>query len=204
MTRQKKKIIAVVALSLALCLLLLAIPLILSLFEEAPSRRPINFADPSLSYYPEYDADYMSLNRSIYFVKKGTTTIKTEMTEDTYKEYAPAVQHVVKVVEAAMAGDSTAYNALFSPEFIAASGAYASFTKQKLYDIAITEYSVSVAVPAGYSKVYLYGLAYKIKDNNGSLRKDIESDAELEQYLTIVEDADGNIFVHGINVVIER
>lgn len=101
-----------------------------------------------------------------------------------------------------MAGDSVAYNALFSPEFIAASGSYSAFTKQKLYDISIIEHSISAPVPEGYSKVYLYGLAYKIKDNNGSLRKDVGSDAELEQYLTIVEDADGNVFVHGINVLI--
>lgn len=202
MTRQKKKIVIFASLLVVACLLLAAILLLDPLCEETPNRRPINFADPSLSYYPEYDRDYMSLNRTIYFVKKGTTTIKTEMTEDTYAQYSPAVQHIVKLIEAAMAGDSGAYNALFSPEFLAASGSYSAFTKQKLYDISIVEYNVSAPVPEGYSKVYLYGLSYKIKDNNGSLRKDVGSDAELEQHLTIVEDGDGNVFVHGIKVVL--
>ncbi len=185
-------------------MLVLCIPLLLPLFDEAPDRRPINFADPSLSLNPHLDTEYMSQNRAIYLVKRGTTTIKTELTEDTYAQYSKAVRHIVKLIEAALDGDATAYNALFSPEFLSAAGPYAPFTRQKLYDISIIEYPVSGAVPEGYTKVSLYGLAYKIKDNNGSLRTDIGSDAELEQYLTVVEDADGNVFIHGVNVVIER
>ena len=204
MTKQKKRIVALAASVVVLCILALAIPLLLPLFEKAPSRRPINFADASLSLYPELDSEYMSLNRTIYFVKSGTTTIKTEMTEETYPQYSKAVRHIVKLIEAALAGDSAAYNACFSAEFIAASGAYAPFTKQKLYDIAIIEYSTNAAVPEGYEKASLYGLAYKIKDNNGSLRTDIESDAELEQYLSVVEDCDGNVYIHGIQVIFKQ
>ncbi len=204
MTRQKKRLLWASALLLVLVLLVALIPLILPLFDKPADRRPINFADPSLSYYPHLDRDYMSLNRSVYFVEKGTTTIKTEISEGNAAQFSRPVRFLLKLIEAELAVDATAYNALFSPEYVAVSGLENGFTPQKLYDISIIEYGVSSAVPEGYEKVYLYGLAYKIKDNNGSLRTDIGSDAELEQYLTVVEDADGNLFIHGINVVIER
>ena len=204
MTGQKKKILFVSAIVLLLVLAVASIPLLLPLFDAPDDRRPINFADPSLSYYPQLDQEYMSLNRTVYFLQKGTTSIKTEITEDNVTQFSRPVRFLLTLIEAELAGDAAAYNALFSPEYIAASGQQAAFTPQKLYDIAIIEYSVSATAPEGYERVMLYGLAYKIKDNNGSLRTDVSSDAELEQYLTVVEDADGNLYIHGINVVIER
>lgn len=204
MTRQKKTVIGLLALLLVLVLLIAALPLVLSLLDQTPPRRPIEFADPSLSLYPELDSDYMSLNRAIYYVQKGTTTIKTELTEEDYAHKPKSARIIITMIKAALAGDAEAYNALFSPEYLAAAGRENGFTKQKLYDIAIIEYSVSAAVPDGYEKVSLYGLAYKIKDNNGSLRSDVGSDAELEQHLTVVEDVDGNVYIHGINVVLTK
>lgn len=204
MTRQKKTLIGLFSLLLAILLLIAVLPLVLPLLDQAPTRRPIEFADPSLSLYPELDSEYTSLNRAIYYVQKGTTTIKTELTEQDYAHKPKSARIVIAMIEAALAGDATAYNSLFSPEYLAAAGREDGFTKQKLYDIAIIEYSVNAAVPEGYERVSLYGLAYKIKDNNGTLRSDVGSDAELEQRLTVVEDAEGNVYIHGINVVLVR
>ena len=202
MTRQKKMLIGLCAALLSLCVLIALLPLALAYLNAPPARRPIEFADAALSLDPASDSEYMSLNRAIYYVQKGTTTIKTELGEEDYAHYSKAVRRIITMIKTMLDGDAESYNALFSPEYLAAAGKEDGFTKQKLYDISIIEYSVSAAVPTGYEKVSLYGLAYKIKDNNGSLRSDMGSDAELEQHLTIVEDADGNVYIHGINVVL--
>ena len=89
----------------------------------------------------------------------------------------------------------------FSKEYIETSGEFAPFTMQKLYDISIVDYTYSAVAPSGYTSVRVYGLRYKIKDNNGSLRDDIGSDGEIEQRVSVVKDANGNAFIYGINVL---
>lgn len=202
---EKKRLLVLVAIICAAVLLLLAaIPLIDLLLREPAPTYDFEFADPSLSADIYADKDYMGLDRSIYYTtSRGSYDFKTAIEEDSYTSYNKAVQLLIQLVFAAQAGDADAYNACFSPEYIAKEGRFGSFTMQKVYDINIREYtsSASITVPNVYDEVYFYGLSYKIKDNNGSLRKDMDSDSSCEQYMTVVIDKQDRAWIYGVQTV---
>lgn len=203
---QKKACVVIASVMGAMVLILLVLAVILRYFEERPPSVPgnIQFADPSLSADIYADAAYMALDRSIHYVTNDGYTITVEIPESEYAKYSKEVQLLIALVRAAERGDSEAYNACFSPEYIQESGRIDSFTMQKIYDIMITEYRTSIGVPEGYRTAAVYGLRYKIKDNNGSLRNDMGSDAEHEQYISVVTDAQGNAWIYGIQLYYSR
>ena len=203
MTSKKKLLIVALSVLAAVALLLASIPLLEWLTREPDPVYDFDFADPSLSADIYADREYMDLDRSIYYMTSmGAYEFETAIGEDSYTSYNKAVQLLIRLVLAIQAGDCDAYNACFSPEYIAEEGKQAAFTMQKVYDIHIREYPVSssVSAPAGYDEVYAYGLRYKIKDNNGSLRKDMDSDSSREQYIHIVVDKNDQAWIYGIQV----
>ncbi len=209
MTKQKKRVVILLISLLSLAILLLALfPLALLLLfpKDEPSLPGIHFADPSLSLDIESDEDYMALDRAIYYRTVDGYEIRTEIPEDAYTTQPKAVQLLIAWIYAAQQGNAAAYNACFSPEYVAKSGLQPDFTKQKIYNITIT-YRGRVSdttVSEGYADTFLYSLSYCIKDNNGSLRKDMGSDASREQYLTLVQDDEGHVYIHGIKMYFPR
>lgn len=190
---------AVIAISLAVILLLSLVPLMLGGGGETPSLPEYDFADESLSRDIYNDADYMQLDRLIYYKTIDGYELTVPILDADYNHQSKEVQLLIDFVKAAIAGDTASYNACFSPEYIAESGRVAPFTMQKLYDIMITDYRQNgTGVPTGYETVHVFGLRYKIKDNNGSLRRDMGSDAEREQYISVVKDESGRAYIYGI------
>ena len=207
LSNRKKLLIIGIAVLAAFCLLLAAIPLLQWLSEEPEPTYDFVFADPSLSADIYADEDYLDLDRTIYYATNdGGYEIKTAIEPEDVTSYNKAVQLLIRWVQAATAGDEKAYNACFAEEYLAKSGKVADFTMQKIYDICITKYAVSTdtVLPEGYAEAYFYGLQYKIKDNNGSLRNDIESDSAREQYITVVVDAKGDAHIYGVRVLAYR
>jgi hypothetical protein len=203
---RKKTLIVAIAVTLAVLLLAVLIPLIILQIDDM-GRGPhmtIHFADPALSDDIYADAEYMSLNRAINYTTTEGYTVTVEIPESDYVRYSDEVQLLIRLVEAAIAGDNIAYNSCFTPEYIAASGAEEPFTMQKIYDIEIVNYHSSAAVEKEHAEIYknaaVYGLRYKIKDNNGSLRYDMGSDAVHEQYISVVTDAEGNALIYGVQM----
>ncbi len=205
MTKEKRKtVVLLVSLGVAVLLLLLLFPVLLFYLTtpEEPTMPNIHFADSSLSLDIYSDEDYMSLDRNIYYCTKDGYEVRTEIPESQYASQSPAVQLLITWIRAAERGDSAAYNACFSPEYIEKSGEKTAFTMQKIYNITITFHGRvnESSVSEGYADTYLYSLSYKIKDNNGSLRNDMGSDVSRDQYITVVADKKGNAYVHGIRM----
>ena len=201
---KKKILLLALVIAVAIVLLLVSIPLLALLLEEPPPTYDFVFADPALSEDIYADEDYLALDRSFYYMtSEGNYTFKTAIGEQDVTSYNQAVQLLIRLVQAAIAGDETAYNACFSPEYIAKSGLQGAFTMQKIYDICIEKYLVpsDMVVPKNYSDMYAYGLTYRIKDNNGSLRQDVESDATRMQMITVVIDRSGQPWIYGIETL---
>jgi hypothetical protein len=202
---QKKKLFLSVAVIAAAAVILLAlVPLLSLLFQEPPPTYDYDFADPSLSVDIFSDEDYMGLDRSIYYTTgQGGYEFKNAIGENDYTSYNKAVQLLIKLVLAAQAGDADAYNACFSAEYLQKEGRFGEFTMQKIYDINIKEYTPpsDIVLPDTYDEAYVYGLTYKIKDNNGSLRNDIGSDGAREQYITVVIDRNDRAWIYGVHTV---
>ncbi len=206
MTKEKKKTVILLA---SLCggavLLLLLLPVLLY-FLTPPGGEPtmpnIQFADPWLSADIYSDEDYMTLDRNVYYCTRDGYEIRTEIPESQYDSQPEPVRLLIAWLKAAERGDSVAYNDCFSPEYIEKSGEQATFTMQKIYNITVTfQGRVSDStVSDGYKDTYLYSVAYAIKDNNGSLRSDVGSDAIREQYVTVVTDSTGKAYIHGVRM----
>ncbi len=200
MTVTKKKIWLFGGIALLLVLVLLLVPpLLLWLLNTPPQMPQYQFADPALSTDIYADTVYMGYDRSIYYVSGDSGYQETEAIRDV-ATYAKEVQLLVSLVQAAIAGDADAYNECFSPEYLAKHGDKTGFTMQKIYGIYITKYASSgeVVTPDGYQTVAFYGLSYKIKDNNGSLRDDMDSDGSREQYFSIVTDDHARAWIYDL------
>ncbi len=113
----------------------------------------------------------------------GSTTVS--VSEESYNTYSDAVQVIFSLVKAAQRGDNISYNSCFSPKYIKKSGEQGTFTMQKIYDVLVKEY------PPVREGNYLrtdIELEYRIKENNGTLRNDMGSDAVKTQYITLTTD----------------
>lgn len=133
------------------------------------------FLTPDFEAKPSDDLDYMEgYDRAFYFKEGGVTVDLKPSDRETY----PALDTVCRLIEASMAGDDDAYNALFTERYLNEKGRQGAFTGQKLYRITVT-------ANGERDGTYYYTVTYAIKDNDGTLRKDIVSDAERDMVLTL-------------------
>ena len=133
------------------------------------------FVTPDFEAKPSDDTDYMDgYDRAFYFNEGGVTVDLKPADREAY----PALDTVCRLIEASMAGDHDAYNALFTERYLDAKGRQGAFTGQKLYRITVT-------ANGERDGTYYYTVTYAIKDNDGTLRKDIVSDAERDMVLTL-------------------
>ncbi len=197
--RKKKLLLIIIAVVLPLVLLLSLVPLWIGGGQGTPDFPEYSFADESLSRDIYSDADYMQLDRLIYYKTIDGYELTVPILDADYHSQSKEVRLLVDFVKAAIEGDEVAYNACFAAEYVAKSGEAPPFTMQKLYDILIIDYRKNGAqTPPGYDTVHVFGLRYKIKDNNGSLRADMGSDAEREQYISVVKDGTGRAYIYGV------
>ncbi len=192
-------LITVVAISAVLLIFAAILPVLFLEGNNPQNPPPFEFSDPALSADPMSDTDYMQLDRTVYYRTLSGYEITVSVAESDLSSVDAELALLWRLVHAAMTGDADAYNACFSKEYIESSGKAEDFTKQKLYDITITLYEgAEQSIPDGYASVRAYGLAYKIKDNNGSLRRDMGSDAIKEQLFFVVKDTSGNVTIYGM------
>ncbi len=95
----------------------------------------------------------------------------------------PVLRVIFKMIDAAKAGDAEAYNACFTDEYRMLYGDFQPFTPQKLYAIRIKEWRKTS------DGGEIYSLSYCIKDNDGSLRRDMV-EGPRDMLLTIVKRGD--------------
>ena len=184
--KQKKTILIVFLCMIAVIVLYFAVYFISSLFPKyTVNEHAIFFYDEKYSMGDiTKDEGYMNLNRIINF-KKESTNVTVSILEEDRTQYNEAVNLIYSMVEYMIAGNVEAYNGCFSPIYFSNQSAKDRFTKQKLYNITITEVSITEKKDEhgnSYTEYY-YKLDYMIRHNNGSLRNDIGSDEIRSQHV---------------------
>ncbi|NLW73775.1 MAG: hypothetical protein GX057_02610 [Clostridiales bacterium] len=156
-----------------------------------PTRQTIIFHTPDYNENIYDDEYYMGLDRSIYYRELDTGVTVAIEAED-YDSYDESVRFMVDFVNYIIAGDAESYNACFEEAYFEVEGndEKEAFTMQKLYNILITKISET-------KDGYLFTLEYMIKDNNGTFRTDIGSDASRKQYITLT-DKTGKLLIEKI------
>ena len=200
-TRKKNKIIiiSVFAASLVLLLICSLIPGLLKNDNGGKPDREEYTVDPSkLADTKEEDFDileyeeYLKYDRTIqYFYTAG---VQVSVNDKTLSSYDASFRLIYELIGTLIAGDSDAYNELVHEDV----GHFDSFTQQQVYDVVITKYSESTkqSETGSYSE-YVYVVEYKIHENNGTYRKDIESDANRPQYF-VINDSTGELLIMDI------
>lgn len=140
----------------------------------------------------EYE-EYLKYDRQIIYYDEQTG-VKLSVDDDSYTQYGKSFAVIYDMVNAIMNGDADTYNSLVTEKI----GHYDSFTQQQLYDIVITKKSEELHKEdeVTYTE-YVFMVEYKIHENNGTYRRDIESDASRPQYI-VVDDSMGKLLVTNI------
>ena len=198
-SRRKNKIIiiCVFAASLAILLICSLIPGLLREDNGGKTQREDYTVDPSkLADTKEEDFDileyeeYLKLDRSVQYCY--TPGVRIGVNDNTLSKYDASFAVVYKLIGTLISGDSEAYNSLVHESV----GHFDSFTQQQIYDIVITKHSETTK-QGGSGEMYsehVYVVEYKIHENNGSYRKDIESDACRAQYF-VINNSTGKLLV---------
>lgn len=168
--------------------------------EETGKLPPasIIFATPDYEYDIMQDKEYLELNRRIYHFDERSG-LTEELTDKNIAGYGPAAWVLRDAINAIIAGDADAYNALFSENYFAHNQPEAPFTMQRLYDIKITKVNESVqSGEAGKYTQYEYEVEYKIRLNDGTYRTDIGHDESKKQYFILSDSITGEVLIDQI------
>lgn len=168
--------------------------------EETPKLPPssIIFATPDYEYDIMKDPDYLQLNRRIYYCDERSGMTE-ELTDKTVTGYGPAAVVLRDFINTIIAGDSDAYNDLFSSNYYANHDPEAPFTMQRLYDIKLTKINESiVSGESGKYTQYEFEVEYKIRLNDGTYRTDIGHDESKKQYFILSDSTSEDVLIDQI------
>ena len=147
------------------------------LSEEEEVRFP---TDHFLFESPDYDADifsdpdYADIDKTVMF-ENGAETYP--LTSDGFSRESSLV--FIDYFDALRKGDLQALRALYSDEFASGQGAIPDFTMQRVYDAVVS--FVGTERNEDGTDTDIYVVNYKIMKNDGTFRRDIDSDSSRPQ-----------------------
>lgn len=168
--------------------------------EETGKLPPssIIFATPDYEYDIMQDEEYLQLNRRIYHCDERSG-LTEELTDKNIGGYGPAARVLREAINAIIAGDADAYNALFSDNYYANNEPESPFTMQRLYDIKITKVNETIkSGEKGKYTQYEYEVEYKIRLNDGTFRTDIGHDESKKLYFILSDSVTGDVLIDQI------
>ena len=202
----KRRMLLVIGIILLAMLVLLVVATVLQkVLDKKQNETPQDSTPQTIIFYtPDYDEDitkdpsYMQLDRSIYYAD-ATTGVTVSLDEETYGEHGEATELLCRMIRSVIAGDHTAYNKLFSREYLSVVDEKDTFTPQKLYNITLT-YQSSESVEENGLKFdrYYYTVEYMIYKNNGTFRTDVGSDA-IRKQTVVITNREGECLIDAVS-----
>lgn len=175
--------------------------------DESDDNSLSNSNRPRDLYEPDWETDiftlssYLGKNRLIqYGIYNGSGVEFSELLEtrfDCFSRGGASLEFMYDYFYNVIHGDHEALNGMFTEDYFDAEDKtpYEAFPMQKIYDIFIRKYDADV--PNDYSSnpnitVTHYLVTYKIMENDGLFRYEVDADAELVQVFGILTYADGS------------
>ncbi len=196
--KNKRIIFIVFSITVAVLVVLAVVVGLLELGDTGPDVETWGTVDPSLLHETkdedfdimEYD-EYLSLNRTITYFESNMTVSVDDSTVGNYDE---GFQLMYELIKCMIAGDHEGYNFYVFPK----DEQEGPFTQQQIYDVVLARHSYTQkSGDSGSYTEFVYKLEYKIHENNGTFRNDIESDASRPQYF-VINDSMGDMMVMDI------
>lgn len=208
-THIKKSILAVMISIAAFLLVLILLIQVLTKCTGDPSNNTsettnytttLKFSDEYVTDKESFEADekYFTFDRTVYFYDPQTG-VTEGIEEGNYETFGPCAELLCRMIESIIAGDAETYNVFFSDIYFEENEEKTEFSMQKLYDILLSEYSKTeeTAENGGTYQEYIYEVKYKIRNNNGSFRSDVDSDKIRTQYF-LITNRSGQLLIDGI------
>ena len=177
--KMRKKILIGISIAVGIILLMITVLLIV----KACQKEDDSYALPESSFYPTYQgdifeyADYLDKRPDVILYcedidGRGRTTSIDEDRED---EFATEVLYLRDFLQIMMRADVNAYNACFNEIYYQNHKRQAAFSQQMIYQAEIRFAGEEQATNG--ERTATYYLCYKLYQNDGSLRRDVGSDA---------------------------
>lgn len=171
------------------------------------TEQPSNSTSQTIIFHtPNYDEDitkdksYMDLDRQIYYADP-LTGVTVSVARDSYWEHGDGFELLCHMIESIIAGDHEKYNSFFSDAYFEVEDEKEPFTPQKLYNITITLHSTEQVSEEGASFAReIYVVEYMIRQNNGTFRTDVGSDA-IRKQLVVITDREGEMRIDTVSSV---
>lgn len=154
------------------------------------------FPEPNFDIVPEEDEKYMQLDRVMYYTEGNERFAIVEQTDD----FGPCCSLFFDYFEKIKAGDFRTYYSLFTERYAEENGDINFLTKNKLIFTKQKIYAIEVSLLRKVfledgdangqyvgSTVYYFDVSFKIKDNDGTFRRDVLSDEALPLVFEIIE-----------------
>lgn len=195
--KMRKKLIVALIITVAVVVVLVSVLLIVKACEE--NEKP--FELPSGYFYPPYIGDifeyedYLDKRPDVILYCEDPDGLghTTEINDDPNKSFAPEVLYLRDFLEIMMHADVDAYNNCFNEIYYKKHEKQASFSQQMIYEAEIRFATEETA--ANGEKTSTYYLFYKLYQNDGSLRRDVGSDAVVPMRIVLRTTATGEISI---------
>lgn len=190
----KKKLLIAMAIILGVLLLLSGASFFIDLIEQGKFNKIAEEKEVNYKFYPaDFEAnifenpEYLKLldDGNVYIdFKEGGLTLGIPM-EDAYK-YGEDLKFMTDVLSAIIYGNNDLYNGYFTDKYYETHSPKSKFTMQMLYNIKVERLSSGKAESenGGEYTQTVFGVEYRIFENNGTFRKDIGAGSK-KQYITV-------------------
>ena len=204
----KRRMLTVLGIILAVIVLMsVLVTLLENWLAKKRVEQPANGTQQTIIFHtPNYDEDitkdrsYMDLDRQIYYADPYTG-VTVSLKPDSYWEYGDGVELLCHMIETIIAGDHEKYNRFFSDAYFDVEAEKEEFKAQKLYNITITLQTREEVTEEG--KTFdreIYVVEYMIRQNNGTFRTDVGSDA-IRKQLIVLTNREGEMRIDTVSSV---
>ena len=197
----KKRILIIMGCVIGAVILLFALLKLLDWINE----RNVGVPEGTYEFYAPYQGDimeyqpYIEKDRKVYYCADPSGYGEVRSVEEGDETVDANVWFLYDYLHTIIAGDSTAYNAYFNDTFFEDNDPKVSFSPQMLHNMKIT-YQSEEKEESG-ERLVTYLVEYMIHRNDGTFRRDVDSDASRPQYVTLRVGVDGTVKVERIVTV---
>lgn len=195
--RMQKKLLFVLAISIGVVAVLVSVLLIVKACQEKDDE----FSLPESYFCPTYNgdifkyADYLEKRPDVIFYCEDPDGLgrTTSIDADREDELAPEVLYLRDFLQIMMHADVDAYNNCFNEIYYKNHKKQDAFSQQMIYEAEIR--FASEEEGKNGERTATYYLLYKLYENDGSLRRDVGSDAVVPMRVVLRIAPDGDISI---------
>ena len=200
--RLKKRILIIMGCVIGAVILLFALLKLLDWINE----RNVGVPEGTYTFYSPYEGDimeyqdYLELNRMVDYCEDSLGYgLKQSITDENHDEFDANVLFLYDYLQTIIHGDAVTYNTYFNDTYFKDNEPKSSFYQQMIYNAVI--YYESTEKQENGETLAVYRLEYMIHRNDGTFRRDVDSDASRPQYITLRVGADGTVKIERIITV---